>query len=74
MTNAEQIPEQDVAILVPLKTRLEALETEPGLACAIDLKPAEIAKLKPLGQDHTYAPFDIAPERIIPVMKVPNGQ
>jgi hypothetical protein len=72
--DAEQIPEQDAAILAPLKTRLEALETEPGLVCAIDLRPAEIAKLKPLGQDPTYAPFDIAPERIIAVMNVPNGQ
>jgi len=69
---AEQLPEGDVAIVAPLKARLEALETEPGLVCAIDLQPAEIAKLNP-GQDPTYAPFDIAPERIAAILKVPNA-
>lgn len=47
--DVEQLPEQDVTVLAPLKARLRALETEPGLVCAIDLQPAEIAKLDPLG-------------------------
>ena len=70
----KRFTERDVTILVPLKARLQALETEPGLVCAIDLQPAEIASLDPPGQDPTYPPFDIAPERIAAIMKVPNAQ
>ena len=73
-SDVEQLPEQDVTVLAPLKARLQELETEPGLVCAIDLQPAEIAKLNLPGQDPTYAPFDIAPDRIAAIMKVPNAQ